>query len=59
MITRRQAEKICRRERLSWDLLQAGESLLLRTGAKLWKRMRRYWVGGYTPDGRDIKPYEV
>lgn len=40
-----------------WQLLQAGESILLDSGAKLFKRKNRYFVGGYAADGSDVIRY--
>ena len=30
---------------------------LLHTGAKIYKAERKYMVGGYSCDGRDVKPF--
>jgi hypothetical protein len=56
-ITYRIAAIICRHERCSWSLLQQGESLLLASGAKLYKRGRYYWIGGDSANGRDVEIY--
>ena len=44
-----------------WAELQATAvnqgQILLRTGAKLYKRGSRYFIHGYAPDGSDVQPY--
>jgi len=40
-----------------WKLLQDGEAILLNSGAKLYKRKKRYFIGGYAANDSDVRCY--
>jgi len=56
----RLARKIAKAENLDWQMLNQGETLLLKSGAKLFKRLGKkpeWWIGGYAWNGSDVDCY--